>query len=53
LGKSAADDHLVGENGQRWRHLYAKRPGGFQVDDELELVRLHDRQHPVRTAMLK
>jgi hypothetical protein len=30
-------DHLVGEREQRRRHVEAKRLGGLQIDDELEL----------------
>src|SRR6516162_7871652 len=37
-------NHLVGEQLQRIGHLKAKRPCCLQVDDELELGRLHDRQ---------
>src|SRR5262249_42371750 len=36
-------DHLVGAGEQRWRQLEAKRLGGFEVDDQLELGRLLDR----------
>ncbi len=35
-------DHLVGEQLHRVRHLDAKGLRGLQVDDELELARLHD-----------
>src|SRR3977135_586048 len=37
-------DRLGGEREQRRRHVDAEQPGGLQVDDELELGRLHDRQ---------
>src|SRR5262245_15680210 len=37
-------DHLVGAGEQRGRYIDAKRPGGLQIDDELELGRLKDRQ---------
>jgi hypothetical protein len=37
-------DNLVGAGEQRRRHLEAKRPCGLEVDHELELGRLHDRQ---------
>src|SRR5258708_11539534 len=37
-------DHLVGECEHGWRHLDAEEPGRLQVDDELELGGLHDRQ---------
>src|SRR5262249_15560950 len=35
-------DHLVGNSEQFIRHVEAERLGGFQVDDELELGRLHN-----------
>ena len=41
---STSLDHLVGDGKESRRHLDAERPGGLQVDDELELGRLHDRQ---------
>ena len=37
-------DHLVGDGEQLVGHRQAKRLGGFEVDDHLELGRLHDRQ---------
>src|SRR5215813_12484081 len=37
-------DHLVGAGEQIWWHLDAECAGGRQIDDELELGRLHDRQ---------
>jgi hypothetical protein len=37
-------DHLVGELLEMQRHVKAECPGRLQVDDELELGRLHDRQ---------
>src|ERR1700689_1647695 len=35
-------DHLVGDGEQRRRHVDAKRLGGLEVNDQLELSRLHD-----------
>src|ERR1700730_300275 len=37
-------DNLVGAGEQRRRHREAERPGGLQIDDELELDRLLHRQ---------
>src|SRR5262249_25291782 len=37
-------DHLVGEREQLGRKLDAERFGGLEIDDELELSRLHHRQ---------
>jgi hypothetical protein len=37
-------DHLVGGGQQRFRDGEAERLGGFEVDDEFELGRLHDRK---------
>src|SRR5262249_28749214 len=37
-------DHLVGERKKRWRNGEAERLRGPQIDDQLELGRLFDRQ---------
>src|SRR6516164_6458562 len=37
--RRASFDHLVGAGEQRGRYIDAKRPGGLQIDDELELGR--------------
>ena len=37
-------DHFVGERKQRWWNFEAERASGWQVDDKVELCRLHDRQ---------
>jgi hypothetical protein len=37
-------DHIVGAGGQTGRHLDAECLSGLEVNDELELGRLHDRQ---------
>jgi hypothetical protein len=42
--KAELFDHLVGARDQRRRHVEAERPGGLEVDNQLELGRLHDRQ---------
>jgi hypothetical protein len=36
-------DHLVGAGDERWRHFEGERLGGGQIDDEVELRRLLDR----------
>jgi hypothetical protein len=36
-------NHLVGDCQHAGRDRQAERPGGLEVDDELELGRLHDR----------
>src|SRR4051812_14047185 len=36
-------DHLVRAREQRLRHGEPERPRGLIVDDQLELIRLHDR----------
>src|SRR5215475_14368269 len=41
---SCSFDHLVGAGEQIWWHLDAECAGGRQIDDELELGRLYDRQ---------
>src|SRR5258705_12787454 len=40
----ASLDDLVGELLERFSYSQPKRPGGLQVNDELELGRLHDRK---------
>jgi hypothetical protein len=37
-------DHLVGGREQRLRHIKAERLGGLEIDDEIELGWLYDRQ---------
>src|SRR6516164_306098 len=37
-------DYLIGAREQHRGHVEAEHPGGPGVDDQLELVRLHDRQ---------
>ena len=37
-------DHLVGAGEQRGGNVEPEHPRGDEVDDELELGRLHDRQ---------
>src|SRR5262249_3723341 len=41
---AASIDHLVGEREQLRRHVEPKRPGGLEVDDQLEFGRILDRQ---------
>src|SRR5262245_33427930 len=41
---SCSFDHLVGDGEQPRREAEAKCPGGVEVDHELELDRLHDRE---------
>jgi hypothetical protein len=43
-GRCALFDHLVSAGEQRRRHTEAKRLGGLEVDHQLELDRLRDRQ---------
>jgi hypothetical protein len=40
----ASLDHLVGTSEEGRRHFQAKRLGGLQIDDEIELGRLLDRE---------
>src|SRR6516165_5713385 len=42
--KAPLFDHLVGRGEQRWRNGEAERLRGRQIENELELRRLHDRQ---------
>src|SRR6516164_1876911 len=37
-------DHLVGARDERWRHVKAERPGGFEIDDQLIFGRRLHRQ---------
>ena len=37
-------DHLVGAGEQRWGHFEAERLGSLQIDHQLEIGRLLDRQ---------
>src|SRR5262249_40494957 len=37
-------DHLVGDGEKPWWEAEAECPGGVEVDHELELARLYDRQ---------
>ena len=46
VGETRLLDDLVGAGEERWRNCEAKRPGGLQVDDELEL---RDLLHPLAT----
>jgi hypothetical protein len=39
-------DHLVGAGKQRWRDRQAERRRGLEIDDDLELIGLLDRQLP-------
>src|SRR4249920_2641767 len=43
-------DHLIGTDKQRGRERDAERLGGLEVDDQLELGRLHDRYTSARLA---
>jgi hypothetical protein len=43
-------DHLIGTDKQRGRERDAERLGGLEVDDQLELGRLHDRYTLARLA---
>jgi hypothetical protein len=40
--KASLFDYLVGAHEQHWRHCNSEGLGGFDVDDELELLRLQD-----------
>ena len=42
--KRSLFDHIVGEGEQRWRHGEAERLRGKEVDSEIELGRLFDRE---------
>jgi hypothetical protein len=44
MQQSSLFDDLVGDGEHTWRHLDVERSRRLQVDDELELGRLHDRQ---------
>src|SRR5215813_5932495 len=41
---AASFDHLVCARVQRWRHVEAERPGGLEIDHEVEPGRIDDRQ---------
>src|SRR5262249_38102694 len=40
---AASFDHLVCARVQRWRHVEAERPGGLEIDHEVEPGRIDDR----------
>ena len=44
ITRGVSFDHLVGGGEQRVRHRQPERPGGFEIDHEFELGRLHHRQ---------